>query len=484
MNLPLRWKLVLWYILSVTVIVAALAVFVVLKLRTDLTASVQRSVDAAARQIDVGYAGGGEASWHEAAAAALVSLPRDDSGAQLLDRSGAVRIAHGDDVAHRLLLPRPDVRSAANGRMIARTLTLGPGAEPFVLAARSLQSREGSVIVVATSLQSVQESVNRLIALLSIAGPAALLVTAGAGWWIARQALLPVTRMREDADVITVDQLERRVSVPNRSDEIGRLAVTFNAMLDRLQSGVEDQRRFVADASHELRTPLAVMRSEVDVALLGSDGSSPVGDTRPTRGDLSFEAREALLSVREEIDRMSRMAANLLILAEVDEGKLGLRTAAVDMDLLAGAVRREMEPIATEKSIDLSVTGASVRVMGDEDHLRRVLRNLLENAVEYTPRGGKVNIHLWELGDRGAATVSDTGPGIAKATVPRIFDRFVREEQARSRSVRGSGLGLAICRAIIEAQEGDLWVETEVGRGSAFSFSLPTASATEAGGEL
>lgn len=462
MKLPIRWKLVLWYILSVTVIVATLAVFLVLKLRTDLTAAVQRSVEAAAHQIEVGYAGRGLAAWQKAAGTALGSLPGDDTGAQLLDRSGSVLFARGDDVAHRLVLPRSALRSAVDGHNVVRTLSLGTASEPFALSAQPVDSRSGSVIVVATSLQSVQGSVNRLIALLSIAGPAALLVTAGAGWWIARKALLPVTRMREDADAISVDQLDRRVSVPNRSDEIGRLAVTFNAMFDRLQSGVEDQRRFAADASHELRTPLAIMRSEVDVTLLGDD--------------LSSEAREALLSVREEIDRMSRMAANLLVLAKADEGKLGLRAAPVDMECVTRAVHREVEESAAEKSVAVTVAGGSVQVMGDEDHLRHVLRNLLDNAIEYTPQGGSVSVHLWELGSRGGATVSDTGPGIAKDAVPRIFDRFVREDHARSRRLGGSGLGLAICRAIIEAQEGELWVDTEVGRGSSFSFSLPKAS--------
>ena len=168
---------------------------------------------------------------------------------------------------------------------------------------------ERRVLVVGESLAGVDASVRRVLVLLLIAGPAALAATAAGGWWLARKALLPVSRMTSEADTIGIDRLHERVAVPRAADEIGHLAVTLNAMLARLEHGVREQHRLVADASHELRTPLAAMRSEIDVSL---------------RGDrLTDDARAVLESTREEVDRMTRTVNNLLTLAQVDEGRLG-----------------------------------------------------------------------------------------------------------------------------------------------------------------
>ena len=193
------------------------------------------------------------------------------------------------------------------------------------------------MLVVAESLAPVEDFVRRVLVLILLAGPVALAATALAGYWLARKALRPVERMTSNAREIGIDRLNERVAVPRAADELGRLAVTLNAMLDRLERGVREKHRLIADASHELRTPLAVMRAELDVSLRDAD--------------LADDAREVLESAREEVDRMSRTVDNLLTLAQVDEGRLELLTTRVSLrEVIDGAVR-PLRPLAEARGV-------------------------------------------------------------------------------------------------------------------------------------
>jgi signal transduction histidine kinase len=266
--------------------------------------------------------------------------------------------------------------------------------------------------------------------------------------------------MTAAADRINVDRLSERVSGPSSSDELGRLAATLNTMLDRIERGMEDKRRLVADASHELRTPLAVMRSEIDVSL--------------REDELGGDARAVLESTREEVDRMTRIVENLLTLARADEGRLEVLPRAIDLhDVSAGAVE-SLDGVARAKGVRVSVSDGAVGAHGDPELLRQVVSNLVDNAIKYGGDGG-VDVSPWSQNGEAGVTVADSGPGIPAGARDHVFDRFYRADDARGRE-GGSGLGLAICDEIVRAHGGRIWVDEGDRGGSAFSFAVPLAS--------
>jgi heavy metal sensor kinase len=458
---PIRVRLTAWYALLLAAIILGLGTFVVLQLRSDLQATVDREVRASTTQIAQGYAEEGNKDFRDVS---NTVLSRGDAGAQVLDRNGRVLVGFGDPVAMKPMAPA-DARVAAvagNARLV--TAELGVDEERYrVMASPVDRLGDRRVLVVAESLDRVDESVHRVLVLLLLAGPAALLATALGGWWLARRALLPVERMTSQADEIGIDRLNERIAEPRGEDEIGHLAVTLNAMLDRLERGVEEKHRLIADASHELRTPLAAMRSELDVSL--------------RTDDLSPEAREVLESTREEVDRMSRTVDNLLTLARVDEGRLELLKTRVNLRDGIEAAVRPLRPLADAKRLQLEVNGGRAwEAEADPERLNQALTSMIENAIKFVQPGGEVEVTTWGEEDEVGVTVTDNGPGIPTEARELIFERFYRADPARGRDVGGSGLGLAICREVAKAHGGRLWVESEEGKGSAFSLALPRAA--------
>jgi heavy metal sensor kinase len=315
------------------------------------------------------------------------------------------------------------------------------------------------VVVIGSSLDGVDQSVDRLQLLLLVAVPAALALAGVGGWLLAGRALSPVARVTRQAEAIGADRLDERVTVPPARDELARLAETLNRMLDRIEGGVAEQRRFLADASHELRTPLSIMRAELEVGL------------REAR--LAGERAEVLESTVEEVERMSRVIDDLLTLARADEGRLALLRERVELGEVAAAVVAKLRPIAQAKGVALALEGDGAAVVGDRARIVQVVTNLVENAVKYTGTGGTVRVGVWERDAQAGLSVRDTGPGIAAGALPRVFDRFFRTDTARSRAQGGSGLGLAICRELVAAHGGEIRAESELGVGSAFTVTLP-----------
>jgi heavy metal sensor kinase len=456
-RLPIRVRLTAWYAALLAVIIVSLGAFLVLRLRSDLQAAVDRGVREGAAKIARGYAAGGTAEFIEMAETVL---PRGGSAAQVLDPAGRVLLTYGDEVAARDIIPDAARADALSGRRRLLTVRLGGNAQRFramVLPARRLGQPQ--VVVVAESLETVERSVNRVLILLLLAGPAALAATALGGWWLARKGLLPVERMTSEAEEIGIDRLHERVAVPRARDEIGHLAETLNAMLDRLERGINEKHRLIADASHELRTPLAVMRAELDVTL--------------RRRGLPADAHEVLESAREEVARMSRTVDNLLTLAEVDEGRLGLIPTRMALREAIEAAVRPLRPLAEAKRLRIDVDGDGCEADADPHRLHQALTNFIENAIKYAHVGGRVSVTAWCVSDEVGVTVSDDGPGIPAEARTHVFDRFYRVDVARSRESGGSGLGLAICHEIAGAHGGRVWVESEEGGGSRFSLALP-----------
>jgi heavy metal sensor kinase len=461
MNLPIRVRLTAWNALLLAVILVAFGAFLVLRLRSDLWATIDQEITRAIPYIGMGYHEGGAEDLLDESRTAL---PRAGAAVQVVDPGGHVLVAYGNAAGARPLAPAAARASALGGATRLLTVTRRPGARRYrmVVAPVSHKGRR-RVLIVAQSLHEVDESVERVLLLVLLAGPAALAGTAFVGWWLARKALRPVERMTSHAEGIGIERLHERVPVPRAHDEIRHLATTLNAMLDRLELGVREKHRLVADASHELRTPLAVMRAELDVSLRADERS-------PTE-------REVLESLREEVDRLSRMAENLLVLAQADEGRLALLTSPVALrDAVEGAVRL-LRPLGEAKGVGLVVKcddgGREAEAEADPERLQQVLRNFLDNAIAFTPPGGAICVEAWAHGDEVGVTVIDDGPGIPAEARAHVFDRFYRADPSRSRDGGGSGLGLAICSEIARAHGGRVWVDSAEGRGSAFSIALP-----------
>jgi heavy metal sensor kinase len=450
-------RLTAWYAVLLAAITVGLGAFLVLQLRSDLRNEVYRDVEAGSSQIARGYRDQGAEEFLDISQKVL---PGTGSGSQVLDAGGRLLLTHGDPVFGHAVLSDAQLAEALAGRRLRTTLRLGPDRQRYRAVVTPVRrSGRRRVVVAAESLRRVEQSVGRVLILLLLAGPAALAATALCAWWLARQALLPVERITSQAERISIDRLHDRVPVPPAHDELAHLAVTMNAMLARLERGVTEQRRLVADASHELRTPLAVMRAELEVSL---------------RGDvMSAGEREVLEIVSEEVDTMSRTVENLMTLALADEGGLQLLPTRVHVQEAVETAARSLRPLAAARGVRLQSDGDGAEVLADPDRLHQALTNLIENAIKFAPPGGRVDVTSWTSAEEVGITVADDGPGIAAEDRAHIFDRFYRVDHARGREQGGSGLGLAICHEIAVAHGGRLWVESEEGRGSRFSLALP-----------
>ncbi|HZD71491.1 MAG TPA: ATP-binding protein [Actinomycetes bacterium] len=458
-RLPVRVRLTAWYLALLGLTLVALSGFLLLRLHADLIAGMDGSLDARAAEV-LSLRHPGDGGFGPAGRAALAGLPPRAAAAQLLSPDGRVVASVGDVSAVRPLLGRDRLGEVRPGRKLRASVRLSSEHQRFRVLAVALDgggSRE--ILVVASSLDGVDESVDRLQLLLLIAVPAALALAGAGGWLLAGKALWPVARMTRQAGAIGGDQLHERVSVPPARDELAQLASTLNTMLDRIERGVAERRRFLADASHELRTPLAILRAELEVGLR---------DRHRANG-----SAELLQSSIEEVDRMSGVVEGLLTLARADEGRLELMPEQVDLGEVASAVVAKLRPMAEAKRIALTLEGDGPRVTADRARILQVTTNLVDNAVSYTAPGGRIQVRVWQTADEAVLSVHDSGQGIAPAALPRVFDRFYRADAGRSRAHGGSGLGLAICKQLVEAHGGRVRAESELGVGSTFAVTLP-----------
>jgi heavy metal sensor kinase len=280
---------------------------------------------------------------------------------------------------------------------------------------------------------------------------------------LARRALRPVDRMTETARRISAEHLTGRLDETGAGDELDRLAQTLNEMLGRLDAAFKEMRQFTADASHELQTPLTILKGEMEVAL------------RSPRSPEEYQ--RILKSGLEEIDRIARLVEGLLLLARADAGVLRMDRQAVDLAQLIEEVHGQARILAEAHSVDLRLGPVGpVSVQGDYAHLRRLLLNLVDNGIKYTPPSGHVTISLQSSGGWASIRIEDTGIGISPEDQTRIFQRFYRSAEARSSGEGGAGLGLCIARSIAEAHRGRIEVESIPGRGSTFTVLLPIQS--------
>ena len=370
----------------------------------------------------------------------------DEQLIQVMTPAGAVVAASPN------MTGRPAVVRLAPGQS-ARVVTPLDDDE-FVAVAEGAQTSDGPrIVLVARALVDVLDTTTVITRLLVIGLPLMVAVVALTTWFAVGRALAPVEAIRCEVDAISAAQLHRRVPRPKADDEIGRLAATMNRMLERLESARNSQRRFVSDASHELRSPITTIRQHAEVAL-----AHPERVTAP-------ELAEVVLA---EQQRMQRLVEDLLLLARVDE-HVPLTRAAVDLDDLAFEEGHRLRS-ATSKRVDTSGVNA-VRVQGDADALRRMLRNVGENAVRHA--SSRVDVTLVERGEEVVLTIDDDGPGIPATERARVLQRFVRLDDARSRDEGGSGLGFSIVDEVVRAHGGSMSIEQSPLGGARIVITLP-----------
>jgi heavy metal sensor kinase len=326
--------------------------------------------------------------------------------------------------------------------------------------------KEEYTLLVLQSLHRQREFLGSVIGAFGIAIPLAILLASGGGYFLARRSLSPVVEMSTQAGRIGADNLHERVPVRNAQDELGHLAGSFNNLLDRLDHSFEHQRRFMADASHELRTPVAILCGEADVTL-----------SQPSRSSEDYRASLAIL--RAEARRLKHIVEDLFTLARADAGQHPLTLSNFYLDELIIECSRSMKTLAAAKQITLTCNASKeLPIQADEALLRRMIVNLLDNAIKYTSPSGRVSVSCDAEDLRYVMTVSDTGQGIPLDLQPRIFERFFRADKLRSRSGSdggGAGLGLSISLWIVQAHGGNLELTRSENDGSTFTVHLPPA---------
>jgi heavy metal sensor kinase len=320
------------------------------------------------------------------------------------------------------------------------------------------------IIVAGTSLEPTDEELESLRGIVASLVPMALIVAGIGGWFLAGRSLSPVVAMADRARQIGVENLSERLPVANPRDELGKLAETFNGLLARLEASIVLQRQFMADASHELRTPVTTARTAASVTL-----------QQPRRDE--HEYRETMALIEQEMTRLSRIVDDMFTLARADAGSYPVRQTPMYLDEVFDEVVRASRVVASTRQItiaDSAVRPASFT--GDEDLIRRLILNILDNAVRYAPSNSAIRIALDRAGDQYVISISDDGPGIPAEVQPRIFERFYRVDAARARPDGGAGLGLALARWIARVHGGDVTLASSSSLGSTFVITLPTPS--------
>lgn len=314
-------------------------------------------------------------------------------------------------------------------------------------------------IHVGCSLDTIDSQLNQFARKLFVVGSCLLIIGLLGGWVISSRMIRPLKRISSSASRISADNLSERIDTARVETELLPLAEVLNDAFSRLQTTFEQLTRFTADASHELRTPLAIIKANVELALL-----------RPRSTD---EYRETLQTCLQSIVRLTQLVEGLLTLARADAGQWVPRQDTVNLDVVVNDVAQQLKPFADAGQVLIKTDVSAVDVIGDEATLSRVVMNLVENAIRYNHPGGHVRLYLGTKDDDAILKVTDTGSGIPEEDQPRVFERFFRADKARSRDIGGNGLGLAICKSIIDAHHGTITFISHPGDGTTFRVKLP-----------
>ena len=464
--MPIRLRLTLWYLLILTIVLGAVAGGVYAFVGDQEQRSVDRILRERAEAFARAYAG--EANEQESDAA-VIEVARDfgrGEGDIFVYRADGNLLARSPQRVLRVA----DARSVADLRGAIDRAFAGTGSGVTVDAVRCIvapvSGRGKRYVLVSTESLGGRRSALILIRnAFIIVIPAALVIAAIGGYFLAMRSLSPVAQITETASHIEAENLSDRIAVGNPSDELGRLAGVLNALLERLERSFQQQKQLLADTSHELRTPVTIIRTEADVTL--------------SRERTAAEYRDALEGIRTEATHLTGLIEAVLLLARADAQQARVARQEFALSEVIQHSVQSLRTIAAAKQIDLACsTDGPMPMVGDPELIRRMLLNLLENGIKFTESGGRVRLDAHRAGPSYVVTVSDSGIGIPSEEQAKIFDRFFRSDSARTRdahrsSASGAGLGLAIARWIAEAHSGDLRLLRSDRSGSVFQAMLP-----------
>lgn len=453
---PIRLRLTVWYVLFLGAILLLFSVYVYWQTQRNMIAQADHALELALAQT-------------------LINVDREGDRLTFKNLANNPDALRGIDDKFLIYLVAPDGtpwEQIGSDNHAPQPQKLPSGYHSQLADGESwrILSREVTVGGVVGHVQVLQELEAVRLALVSLqqqiglAIPLALVLAGFGGFFLATRALNPINRITQTAQSITAEDLNRRIAYPGPRDEIGRLAQTFDGMLDRLQQAFDRERRFTGDAAHELRTPLAALKGRIGVTL-----SQP-------RDNEQYVA--TLQSMEEQVDRLSRLSNDLLFMARLDQGVLKGESEPIQVADLLGAVVDTIRPLAAAKSIRIiEQISATSTIVGDMDLLIRLFLNLLDNAVKYTPAEGEVRISASESNGQIHVAIADTGLGIAADHLPHLFERFYRVEKSRVRRLGqngrgGVGLGLAIAHEIARSHGGSISVQSQPEHGSTFTVHL------------
>ena len=455
----LRFRVTAWSVGFLAVALAIFSVAVFLGVRQFLSTSLQRSLRNMTRNIETVYLSEygqrGEA-W------AVGEIRESYSGGA--DRY--VRILHNgreifrsDDLHTPTLeiatIPLPE--SAAQGEVRMPDLA---GGIMEVVDQYTAPDGQRFIVITGASESSARHVLRSLALVLAAVCPIVLLLAAIAGFVLIKRPLRPVLVLTEQAEYIGRDHLGERLQVPATGDELQRLATALNRMIERLEDALAHNHRFSADASHELRTPLTIVRGELEQAI--------------QEPGLSDAAVDSIGSALEEIERMSQIVQSLMATAYLDSGGEQMEREPTDLGRLVGNTIEQMQLLAEERKITLvGNTLDPLLVSGNPTRLKQVIVNLIDNAMKYNRTGGTVSASVFAQNDSVILRVADNGIGIPAASLPYIFDRFYRADKARTRATGGIGIGLSIVKAICNAHNAVVSVQSREAQGTVFTVSFP-----------
>ncbi len=457
-SLPIRWRLTIWYVSLLLVILVVFAGAVVLGLRFFLHQSLDNTLENQAAlltesiDIDDGEPKIGDRRIRNRPGQQFVRLV-DESGELLTDPSPVL-----DDVS----MEDEGLDHALNGFTDLRWRTIQDDRMRVLSQPVMADDEVVAVVQVGLAGRSIDSVLNPMLVVIVTAGLALLILATVGGLWLAGRTLQPIDRMTRLAARIGDQDLSRRIDLPPSNDELGRLARTFNAMLDRLEHAMVRQREFTAAASHELRTPLALIQSQLDLAI--AHDRDPEEDSR------------VLENLQADVMRLTRISNTLLSLARSDTGDLELAVDQVELHSLIDLLVEQYAPLAEEYGLTLETSAEPVTIRGDEDRIIQMLVNLLDNAFQHSSEGGAIRLECVQSGSHARITVSDQGAGIKPEHLPHVFDRFYRASPSRPASKNGAGLGLSITRMIVDAHNGSIDISSQPGVGTTIRVALPVTA--------
>ena len=458
-NLPLRWKLTVHTAVLSSIVLVLFGVGVSWHLYNDGIADLDQGL----REVSRGF---------------FAELDRTHRHVDWNDRAAVDSLFPAVTTLYRIEI-------VDHGQVVYRSRNLGSQEFPALSGRHAFTTAEfpdGRVRIsetvskdlslrLATGIHSVEETREDLLGSFLIAAPVVLLLVGLGAWWIAGRALAPVNEIAAAAQRITAQRLDLRLPMPGtKGDEIERLTIVLNEMIDRLEGSFLQATRFTADASHELKTPLTIIRGEIEAELRD--------------GEHSPAQEKMLLNLLEETTRLVTITEGLLLLSRADAGKLRLETTTLDLSLLLADLIADVEILAERRALKIHTEiPAGIQVQANDHFLRQLLLNLFDNAIKYNEDGGQLRVRVIAGDASQLLAIANTGPGLTPEQSARVFNRFYRGDASHDRSIGGHGLGLSICRELARALDGEIRVRIDEPGWTEFLVTLPTPRPARTGEE-